>query len=130
MEIYELPFAKIIRLRDDIAEVIINEGIEINLDMVEQYHEFLLSHLHAPFSLLINNVNAYSLDFSSQGKLATLKEINAIAVVAYRRSTEIATEVLASHPRDVDWNLKIFSSRDNAVNWLLSEQSKLTDALT
>ena len=124
MEIYELPFAKIIILRDDIAEVIINEGIEINLDMVEQYHDFLLSHLHAPFSLLINNVNAYSYDFSAQGKLATLKEINAIAVVAYRRSTEIATEVLASHPRDVEWNLKIFPNRDDALDWLLSEQRK------
>ena len=125
MEIYELPFAKIIILRDDIAEVIINEGIEINLDMVEQYHEFLLSHLHAPFSLLMNNVNAYSYDFSAQGKLATLQEIHAIAVVAYRRSTEIATEVLVSHPRDVEWNLKIFPNRHDALNWLLSEQRTL-----
>jgi len=124
MEIYELPFAKIIILRDDIAEVIINEGIEINMDMVEQYHDFLLSHLHAPFSLLINKVNAYSYDFSAQGKLATLKEINAIAVIAYRRSTEIATEELASHPRDVEWNLKIFPNRDDALDWLLSEQRK------
>ena len=122
MEIYELPFTKIIVLSDHIAEVIINEGIEINMDMVEQSHDFLLSHLHAPFSLLINNVNAYSYDFSAQGKLAALKEINAIAVVAYRRSTEIATEVLASQPRDVELNLKIFRNRDDALDWLLSEQ--------
>ena len=37
MNLYELPFAKIIILRNDIAEVIINDGIEIDPIMVHQY---------------------------------------------------------------------------------------------
>ena len=122
MDLYELHFAKIILLREDIAEVLINEGVEMDVGMVDEYHDFLLSHLRAPFSLLINKVNPYTYDFSAQKKLATLKEINAMAVVAYNRVTEIATESLASLPRDVDWDLKIFSYRDEALAWLIAKQ--------
>jgi hypothetical protein len=122
MDLHELPFAKIIVLRDDIAEVMINDGVRMNQEMVEQYHDFLLSHLRAPFSLLINKINSYTYDFHAQEKLATLKEINSMAVVAYNRVTKITTETLASYPRDVKWNLRIFSNRDDALTWLLSEQ--------
>ncbi|MGB5604488.1 MAG: hypothetical protein WBO14_18850 [Gammaproteobacteria bacterium] len=122
MDFYELPFAKIIMLRDDIAEVMIDEGIEMDNEMVEQYHGFLLAHLRAPFSLLINKINSYSYDFHAQQKLATLREINAMAVVAYNGMTKITTETLASYPRDVKWHLKVFSNRDEALAWLLTEQ--------
>lgn len=122
MDLHVLPFAKIIILRDDIAEVMIDDGVIMDLSMVEQYHDFLLSHLRAPFSLLVNKVNAYTYDFGAQEKLATLKEIKAMAVVAYNRITKIATENLASFPRDVKWNLRIFPDREEALAWLLSEQ--------
>jgi len=122
MDLHELPFAKIIILDDNIAEVMIDEGVTMDMEMVEQYHEFLLLHLRAPFSLLINKVNSYAYDFEAQNKLATLKEINAMAVVAYNRITKLTTESLASHPREVKWNLRIFSNRDEALAWLLSNQ--------
>ncbi len=125
MDLHELPFAKIIILRDDIAEVIINEGVEMDAKMVDQYHDFLLAHLQPRFSLLINKVNSYAYDFNAQKNLATLKEINAMAVVTYDRIAKITTESLASFPRDVDWNIKLFSDRDAALAWLLSEQEKI-----
>ncbi len=124
MNLYELHFAKIIILHEDIAEVLINDGVDMNVKMVDEYHDFLLSHLRAPFSLLINKVNPYSYDFHAQQKLATLKEINAMAVVAYNRMTEITTESLISFPRQVKWNLKMFSNRDEALIWLIAEQSE------
>ena len=122
MDLHELPYAKIIILQDDIAEVMINDEVKMDLEMVEHYHEFLLSHLRSPFSLLINKINSYSYDFDAQLKLATLKEINAMAVVAYDRITRITTETLASYPRSEKWNLKVFSNRDEALNWLLLQQ--------
>ena len=124
MDLYELPYAKIIILQDDIAEVMINDEVKMDLEMVEHYHEFLLSHLRPPFSLLINKINSYTYDFDAQLKLATLKEINAMAVVAYDRITRITTETLASYPRSEKWNLKVFSNRDEALNWLLLQQKE------
>lgn len=125
MDIHNLSFAKIIVLQDDIAEVIVHEDIEMNLQMVDEYHAFLLSHLRAPFSLLVNKINAYTYDFEAQQKLATLDEINKMAVVAYNHRTEVATEYLTTVQREVDWNMKIFSDRDLAFKWLVAEQEKL-----
>ena len=128
--LYELPFAKIIILSDSIAEVIINENVEMTLAMVEHYHEFLLSHLVSPFSLLINKVNNYTYTFDAQVNLATLNEINAMAVVAYTRATKISTEYLKSSvPRKIDWNLKICFNREEALNWLQLEQENITSRL-
>jgi len=124
MEFHELPYAKIIVLQDDIAEVIIDDEIVMDEVMVDHYHGFLLSHLNAPFSLLINKVNSYTYDFNAQMKLATLVEINAMAVIAYTRVTKNTTELLASYPRSKEWNLKVFSNRDEALNWLILEQKK------
>ena len=35
MKLYELPFAKIIILDDNIAEVMIDHGVEMDVEMVE-----------------------------------------------------------------------------------------------
>jgi len=124
MDLHELPFAKIIILQDDVAEVLIDDGVVMNTEMVNRYHDHLVTHLRAPFSLLINKVNSYSYDFDAQENLATLEQINAMAVIAYNRITRISTESLASIPRVEKWNLKIFSDRETALSWLLSEQNK------
>jgi hemerythrin superfamily protein len=128
MDLHELPFAKIIVLDKDLAEVLINEGVEMNTEMVAAYHDFLLAHLQAPFSLLVNKVNAYSYDFEAQANLATLEQINAMAVVTYNRISTISTESLASMPRSKEWNLRIFSDRGEALAWLRSEQPRVTEA--
>ena len=44
MELHELPFAKIIILRDDIAEVMINDGVRMDTAMVEHS-----SYYHVPY---------------------------------------------------------------------------------
>ncbi len=125
MSLHVLPFAKIIILREDIAEVIINDTVELTLEMVNDYHAFLLSHLSPPFSLLINKINSYSYTYNAQKELATLKEINAMAVVVYRRATKISTETLVAVPRTEPWNLKIYSNRNDALEWLIATQDRL-----
>jgi len=125
MDLYELPFAKIIILEDSLAEVLVNDGVVMNSEMVAAYHEFLLAHLQAPFSLLINKVNAYSYDFEAQENLATLEQINAMAVVSYTRISTISTESLASVPRATEWNLRIFTDRGEALVWLRAKQAKV-----
>lgn len=105
--------------------MIINENVEMTLEMVEQYHTFLLSRLISPFSLLINKINSYTYSFDAQVNLATIKEINAMAVVAYTQVSQISTEYLKTTvPRKVNWNLKIYNNREEALNWLLLQQEK------
>ncbi len=124
MSIYELAFAKITIRQEDIAEVIINEGIEMNQAMVSEYHDFLLKYLKAPFSLLINKKNSYTYDFYAQLNIATLKEINAMAVVSYTRAAKISTDVLHDmHSKE--WDLKSFTNEKEALSWLRLKQQEI-----
>jgi len=122
MESYHLPFAEIIILRADIAEIKINDGIEMDIVMVKQYHEFLLAHLSAPFSLLINKVNAYTYSFDAQLELATLEEIKAMAVVTYSKNSSTTTQYLSTLPRKISWNMSQFPNRQKALQWLEQQQ--------
>ncbi len=125
MEVHQLPFATINILQDDIAEVIVDEGVEMDLDMVQQYHDFLLSHLEAPFSLLINKVNSYTYDFQAQKELATLEEINSMAVIVYSDITRVSTSNLASFPRETEWNMQIFYDRNDGLSWIKLQQNNI-----
>jgi hypothetical protein len=116
--VHELGFGKIILLDENIAEVIIDKGIEMDMEMVNEYHSFMVSHLRAPFSLLINKINPYSYTFAAQRKLATLPHIKAMAVVTYNPVAEKTTRGLIRIPRDREWHIKLFKNRERALQWL------------
>jgi len=128
MTIHGLGFGKIILLEDDLAEVIINQGIDLTEAMVDEYHDFLRSHLQAPFSLLINKINDYSYTFAAQEKLAAIPEIHAMAVVSYKQATQRVTQLLTTIPREVEWNLQMFPERDLALAWLHEAQAEVRPA--
>lgn len=131
MELHVLKFAKIIILRPDIAEVIIDDNVVMTLGMVNEYHEFLIKHLQTPFSLLINKINEYSYEFQAQLLIGNIPEIHAMAVVSYTRKSAITTHLLANTtPRTKVWNLSVFNQREIALEWLEEQQdvvSRLKD---
>lgn len=122
MELHDLSFAQIFILQDDIAEIIVNEGVELDEAMVKEFHLALLTHLNPPFSVLVNKKNSYTYDFSAQQILGTLPQINAIAVVVYNSIALKTTEILASYPRENKWHMELFSARKDALAWLIQEQ--------
>lgn len=129
MNTYILSFATINIVREDIAEVIINEGIEMSLAMVNEYHEFLLSHLKSPFSLLINKQHSYTYEYEAQKVLATLDEIKALAVVVYTDLSEIGQTALSvTLDSKVTTKLEVFSNRSEALSKLRHIQDMISPA--
>lgn len=124
MSKHRLSFASIELLSPAMAEVIVDDGIDISLDMVDEYHDFLLSHLAFPFCLIINKKNRYSYEAKAQLKIADLPQILAMAVIAYKSTTEVVTNLLIQMPRETDWNIKIFHDRDKAIEWLDQQQKQ------
>ena len=120
MSIHKLSFAEITILKPNLAEVIVNSYVEMDLAMVGEYHEFLLTHLEHPFNLLINKIHPYSYTFEAQQHLATLSQINSMAVVAYNSVTEKSTKCLFLIPRAIPWNIQVFKERKTALDWLVS----------
>lgn len=125
MNHHSLSFGQIIILQPDIAEVIIGDGIEMNESMVDDYHNFLIEHLVAPFSILVNKLNAYTYTFEAQLKLGTIPQIYSMAVVVYSHISEVATNSLSSMPRTTPWNLRTFHHRDQALSWLQQNQASI-----
>lgn len=123
MTLHELSFGKIIIICDDIAEIIVDTGVEIDLNMVDEFHDFLLSHLVSPFSVLINRINTYSHSFDAQMKIGTLEELNVIAIAVYSRASELSTNAIAVYPRKKNWNHRIFDNREEALEWIESKQT-------
>lgn len=118
MELHELPFVKIIKLSNDIAEVIVNEGVEYTLEMVDQYHNWIADNMSDPCYILVNRLNSYSYTFEVQQKLGTLDQIRAIAFVTYTRTGKMAVEAMSRMPKTSHWNGRIFDNREDALQWL------------
>jgi hypothetical protein len=119
---HKLSFGEITLLQENIAEVIVNDRVEFNLEMVAEYHEFLINKMKCLFSLLINKLNSYTYTFEAQQHLATLTDINAMAVVSYSNITELTTKSLIQVPREINWKIKIFNEREVALQWLQDQQ--------
>jgi hypothetical protein len=119
---HKLSFGEITLLQEDIAEVIVNDRVEFNLEMVAEYHEFLINKMKCLFSLLINKLNSYTYTFEAQQHLATLTDINAMAVVSYSNITELTTKSLIQVSREINWKIKIFNEREVALQWLQDQQ--------
>ncbi len=118
MKTYDLSFGTVTVLRPDLAEVIVNEGVEMDRDMVDEYHMFVSEFLAESCGILINKKHQYTYTFEAQLEIANLEKIKAMAVVVYSDATRIATEALMKLPTHSQWNLKIFPDREAGLAWL------------
>jgi len=120
MDLFDLSFGKINILREDIAEVVIDEGVEIDAAMVEEFHQFLISYFEKPYTVLLNNINPHSYSFEAIINWGNLPEMKAMAAVAYSNISNTISNVLASFQQP-DSNFQVFSNKTEALGWLLIE---------
>lgn len=118
MKTFELSFGILTVLRHGLAEVIVNEGIEIDLDMVDEYHMCISEFLPDPCGILVNKKNKYTYTFEAQMNIGRMEKIKALAMVVYSDTARIASEAVMKLPPPPTQNMKIFSDRDAALQWL------------
>lgn len=118
---HKLSFCRINKLGDRIAEVIVDEGVEVDMEMVAEYHRWIEENLEDPCGLLINKLHKYTYTFEAQTRIAELPMIRAMGVVAYSSVSEVTTKSLIRIPRESKWNIRIFPERGKALAWLEEE---------
>ena len=107
---HQLSFGYIKIIADDIAEVIVNNGIEMTLEMLDEYDNFLNEHFkNNTFGLLINKINHYTYTYEAQLAIGSLENIGAIAVINY-------------HPRSVKTTQSLLNKRQ--MEMILSRHAK------
>ncbi|NQZ12162.1 MAG: hypothetical protein HRT35_33845 [Algicola sp.] len=125
MQKFDLGFALIYLLDDNLAEVIINEGVEMDITAVEQYHDWIDQHMNDPCFLLVNKINQYTYTFDAQRHLIQLDKVKAIAVVCYSPIAEKASRFVVDMPRKIKWQFDTFDNRKAALQWLAFCQDEL-----
>ncbi|WP_219930765.1 hypothetical protein [Algibacter marinivivus] len=123
MSSYKLSFGTINILQNNLAEVIVDEGVVMDEISVDEYHDFLLNNLEAPMGLLINKKNSYSYTFEAQKSIVHLDAIKSMAVVTQTSGAVMSTKTLINVNGNIYRNIKLFQERENALSWLYKELS-------
>jgi len=128
MDQYRLSFAAVNILTDNIAELIIDENIEVSIEMVEEHDKLLSSLFKGPFGVLVNKVNKYSYTLEAKLIMGSIEPMTAIASVNYfPQGTQSTQDILDKRSND-RLNLKAFIGTElgwqQAYDWLTLELSK------
>ncbi len=122
---HNLSFAKVIILNESVAEVIVGQGIEVSLEMSEEYNDFLAEKFPNNFAVLINKINDYDFSFEAKLNMASHENLKAIAVITYDKEGTKSVEDIAAMRQLDGWNLKVFDGlnlgRQDGLNWLENE---------
>lgn len=118
MKSYKLSFGTIIKLGNNLAEVIVDDGIEMNSSQVKEYHDFLSENLKTPFYLLVNRIHSYTYTFEAQKLIVSFNKIKKLAVLLGTHGALMSTETLLNLNTDINWEIEWFRKREDALAWL------------
>lgn len=122
---HRLSFAYFNMLAEDIVEVVIDDGIEVSLEMVEECHQFIDTHISGDFGMLINRVNNYSYTFEAKLSIASFENLKAIAFVYFNMESKKNSEKIFELRKSDKWNYRLFSGLElgwhQAYDWLQQE---------
>lgn len=118
MKSCKLSFGTINILRDNLAEIVVDEGVVMDEFLVDELHDFLQSSTKPPRLVLVNKKHSYSYTFKAQITIMRLTEIKAIAVTHNSSGALMSTETLMSVNQDLRSKVKMFRSREEALSWL------------
>ncbi|WP_019028176.1 STAS/SEC14 domain-containing protein [Colwellia piezophila] len=118
MEIHQISFAQIRVLRRDLAEITVDSGVDIDLNMVDEIHRYLLSLFNQSFSLLINKTNSYSTQLDALIQFGNLATLDRIAVFAPNKLAKMSADFSATIPSSAALTIDVFTDREEALAWL------------
>jgi len=122
---HRLSFASVKLINPNIAEVIVDEGVVISMEMVEEYEAFLGQTFQSEFALLVNKINLYDYSFEAKLSIGSHEKLKAIAVVYYNESAEKKASEIANLRQIDGWNVRFYSGLElgwqEGVNWLEEE---------
>lgn len=124
---HRLSFGYFNILAEDILEVIVDDGVELTLEMLEESHQFVDEHFSRQFAMLINKVNNYTYSYEAQLSLGSYEGLKAIAFVCFSSEDSENIEKLLEMRATDALNAQIFSGLElgwqQARTWL---QNNLT----
>lgn len=120
-------FGQIKLISPNIAEVVINQGVEISLELVEEYDAIMNQHFTENYAVLVNRINSYSYAYEALLCIGSAKNLTAAAIINYSMANEQQTKDLQFVRHMDNLNIKEFSGlelgRESAISWLEQQLS-------
>ncbi|NQY64595.1 MAG: hypothetical protein HRT38_12835 [Alteromonadaceae bacterium] len=130
MQKYRLSFAHINIINNQIAEIIVDDGVVVSLEMVEEHDDFLTSIFDGEFGILVNKINNYHYSPEAQLIMGSIENIVAVAVVNYTTQDKQSSKEIIDKRFMDQLNIKIFSGlelgRQQAITWLQQELANIS----
>lgn len=118
MQRHELQIGTIIILEDNLVEVVAPEGLEISIEILQEFRQFLRENTRYPVGLLVNKQNAYTYTYETQANIGDVDTIAGVALLVYSRVSEITTQSMLATITRPNYKTKFFWEREPAINWL------------
>jgi hypothetical protein len=116
---YRLSFCTIYHRDDGIAVFEVDDGINIDADMVKEAEALASAVSEGPLAILSNRKNSYSLSFEAMYALATAPRVTAMAIVVHSDKTRLLVEAQNTLIGSIRQKpLKIFTDTESAISWL------------
>lgn len=116
----QLSFCSILIISPRIVEVILNEGVEITGDMVDEFFQVVGEEMDSEISVLLNKVTKYSYRFDALMKLSPSTKIRNIGVVTYDSLAASTSKFMMDRFNTSNKNVQLFHAREDALQWLQS----------
>ena len=118
MEEIQLSFGKINILGPQLAEVIINEGLDFSLEMFNEEQAILRNRLGLSYGLLVNRLHSYAYSFDAIRAIQRESSQKATAVINSNHAGDVVIKLFEYGVPEHKMNLRQFSDRQDAINWL------------
>jgi len=116
---YKLDYCTIQVRDDNILMFEINDGVNVDSEMVAELTHLADESMSGSFGILSNRIHSYSLSFEAMSALAQYDNMVALAIVVHSAKSRLLVETqnffisaLKKKP------IKIFMEFDSAVSWL------------
>lgn len=120
---HRLSFCSITVIQDNIAEIIFDDQVDIDLDMVNEFWQFVDAEMKTPIHVIINKKHRYSYQFEALMAISESSKIQSVAVISYNEASASMSEYLNSTFNKSGKHVKIFSTQAAAIQWI----KKITD---
>lgn len=114
-------------LTNNIAQVTIEPGVEVTLEMLGEFDEYMSKAFNHNYALLVDKKNKYTFSFEAQLCMASHENLKATAVVFYDETDAELPQQLSQRRQIDELNVRLFSGindgNQTAINWLEEQLS-------
>lgn len=126
MKTYQLSFGTVKQIEEDIFEVIVNEGVEIDMACAQEENQFWKDlNRTQPYHVLLNCIYPFEYDFNGAAQIGMNPLQAKLAIVtptaeSYSENA-MATQVNRANAPEIQKQVNIFNDYDSALKWLQAE---------